>query len=56
VKRMAIGDWRLVRIANLQSPISRMKKRTKLKDIIWKISIIIVALSMVLGMVLPFFR
>ncbi len=33
-----------------------MKKRGRVKDIVWKVSIIIVAVSMVLGMVLPFFR
>jgi hypothetical protein len=31
-----------------------MKHRTKGKEIAWRIAVIIVALSMILGMVLPF--
>jgi hypothetical protein len=33
-----------------------MKKRGKLKETIWRVAVIIVALSMVLGMAMPFFR
>lgn len=33
-----------------------MKNRSKAKEAVWRIAVVIVAVSMVLGMVLPFLR